>query len=183
MSFVGHTGTVWSIGLAQRDLLVSGSFDGTVRLWHQETAEARVVLEGRESVIATPTLSGDGRVIAAGSYDGRILLVDARSSDTPVMLGRESHTVRWVNLSEDGRKLVSTSRDGILQVWEVPLSGHERAELRTERRGHSRPIWCAALSADGDWSAVTDSSSSGISAPARASSRCARTWAAFLECR
>ncbi|HEY2593338.1 MAG TPA: AAA family ATPase, partial [Chloroflexota bacterium] len=151
VAFAGHTSTVWSVGRSNADLVVSGSFDGSVRLWDQVTGEPRVLLEGRASVLAAPSLSGDGRLIAAGSYDGRILIAEVQAADAPIMLGRESRIVQYVNLSDDGRTLIGTGRDGMLRVWDVPTEGPPRAAFVTEVPGRAPLIWCSALSADGGW--------------------------------
>ena len=53
----GHTGTVSSIDMAQ-DILVSASFDTTVRIWKPTTDELAAVIPHRPSVNGTRRASG-----------------------------------------------------------------------------------------------------------------------------
>ena len=51
--------------------LVSGSFDGTVKVWDVGTGRERTALKGHANLVATVALSGDGKTIVSGG--GRAL--------------------------------------------------------------------------------------------------------------
>ncbi len=55
-------------------VLVSGSYDATIRLWDVATGEQRYTFEGHTYSIASVAVSPDGTRIASGSYDGTVLL-------------------------------------------------------------------------------------------------------------
>jgi WD40 repeat protein len=56
--------------------LVSGSMDGTVRLWDVANGTEIGILAVHESPILSLTFSPDGHTLASGSYDGAIRLSD-----------------------------------------------------------------------------------------------------------
>jgi len=60
-------------------LIVSGSYDNTIRTWNAETSDAaRKPLKGDTQSVA---YSPDGQHIVSGSYDGTIYLWDSSSHD------------------------------------------------------------------------------------------------------
>ena len=50
--------------------LVSGSFDGTVKVWDVGTGRERTALKGQANLVATVALSGDGKTIVSGGGRG-----------------------------------------------------------------------------------------------------------------
>ena len=56
------------------DRLVSGSADGTVRIWDVASGECQRVWNGHTNWVATVDYSPDGKTIASGSRDGNVIL-------------------------------------------------------------------------------------------------------------
>ncbi len=55
-------------------VLVSGSYDATIRLWDTATGEQLDTLDGHTYSITSVAVSPDGSTIASGSFDGTVLL-------------------------------------------------------------------------------------------------------------
>ena len=55
-------------------VLVSGSYDATIRLWDIATGEQLHTLEGHTYSITSVAVSPNGSIIASGSFDGTVLL-------------------------------------------------------------------------------------------------------------
>ena len=55
-------------------VLVSGSYDATIRLWDIATGAQLTTLEGHTYSITSVAVSPDGSIIASGSFDGTVLL-------------------------------------------------------------------------------------------------------------
>jgi len=169
----GHTNAVRGVALsADGQLLASGSFDGTVRLWEVSSGQQLATLEGHTGGVWSVVLSADGRLLASGGTsgtvqlwsladirDGEVTTLGIHAADVPPSAGLvqrlpggrlvatlQGHTgtVWGVSLSADGRLLASGGMDGTVRLWEVP-SGQQLATLE----GHTGGVWGVVLSADG----------------------------------
>ena len=58
--------------------IVSGSHDGTVRIWDAVTGESVQTLEGHTSYVNSAQFSPDGRQIVSGSGDSTVRVWDAK---------------------------------------------------------------------------------------------------------
>ena len=72
-------------GLADPRHALSGSYDGTLRLWELETGAELHRFEGHEYAVTTVTALADGRRALSGSYDRTLRLWDL---ETGAELGR-----------------------------------------------------------------------------------------------
>lgn len=70
---MGHTDWVRAVAFCPRGkFLVSGSADGTVRLWLTTTGEVLHTLLGHSKDVNSIALDPDGKTIVSGSRDGTI---------------------------------------------------------------------------------------------------------------
>jgi hypothetical protein len=123
---------------------VSGSDDGSVRVWDASSGECVRELVGHSHWTRSVALSADGGRVVSGSDDGSVRVWDALSGECVRKLVGHTNWVRSVALSADGGRVVSGSDDGSVRVWDV-LSG----ECVRELVGHTHWVSSVALSADG----------------------------------
>lgn len=119
----GHSGYVTAMKLRGRSTLVTGSYDGTIRVWDL-TDSAKSVCKRTikaEKIACLDFLEQEG-VIAAGLYDtGRCLLFDLNTGVLLQTLAGHNKGIRNVALNE--RYLVSVGQDKAICVWDYRKGG------------------------------------------------------------
>jgi WD40 repeat protein len=114
--------------------VVSGSWDGTIRLIDIESGSELAVFNGHEDNVNSLAFSPNGSTIVSGSgdygsEDNTIRLWDVQSGSELAVFNLED-AVNSVAFSPDGSKIVSTSGDTI-RLWDVN-SGSELAVFNLE---------------------------------------------------
>lgn len=139
----GHTARVTSIDFGDGDRVVTGSEDGTVRLWSARDGTAVRTIEQRGTHIAAVALSRDGRRIAT-AVETAAYVFDADTGALLATLGPHRDNVSSVTFSADGRLIVTASWDGAARVFDAT-----RGALLQQLDFPSIPLAHASLSADG----------------------------------
>lgn len=121
--------------------VVSGSTDGTARVWDVVTG-AEVARMLHDEPVYAAAFSLDGRLVASGSDDATLRVWDA-STGAEVVQFVHGGMVNSVVFSPDGRFVASGSSDNTARVLEV-ASGRE-----VSRMTHSEYVNAVAFSPDG----------------------------------
>ena len=116
-SLGGHTDWVVSVAFSPDGTRgLSGSRDGTVRLWNLETSE--LIREFRPNLgpIKTAIFSGDASAIFCGGQHSSFLMLDAE--DGMPLAHFEGHTEQIMSLAlTPSGDIVSGSHDATVRVW------------------------------------------------------------------
>jgi WD40 repeat protein/Flp pilus assembly protein TadD len=116
----GHTGRVWSVAIsADGTRIVSGSADGTLRLWDSGTGQELLVLRGHRAAVRSVAFTPDGRRIVSGSEDGTVKVWHSGTGKELCTCNGSSGAVHCVAVSPVGDRLVSISRNGTIKVWDI----------------------------------------------------------------
>jgi WD40 repeat protein len=148
-SLAGHTDRVHSMAFSpDGHTLLSGSYDGTARLWDVAThRQIGVPLNGHDREVYSVAFSPNGKVVATGADDGMVRLWDvATHRQIGVPLNGHDGEINAVAFSPDGKILASGGAyDGVVRLWDV--ASHRQIGVRL--LGHSGVVYSVAFSPDG----------------------------------
>jgi WD40 repeat protein len=146
------------------EVLASGSFDDTIKLWNVKTGKLLQTLEGNSHSVNSVAYSPDGQTLASGgsisyqelirlkyspdlasgSYDQSIKLWNVKTGNLLQTLEGHSSWVNSVAYSPDGQTVASGSRDSTIKLWNV-----KTGKLLQTLEGHSSSVKSVAYSPDG----------------------------------
>jgi len=138
--FSGHTNVVWWVSFSpDGKRALSGSDDGTARLWDVESGRELRRMDVKSGVTALAFLP-DGRRAIFGCRDGTVRLWDVvRGGELGRLTGQHGE-IHCVAASRDGSQVVCAPDQSL---WQWDLAG---GQVLNRFEGHAGPIWRVALS-------------------------------------
>jgi WD40 repeat protein len=101
---------------------VSGSDDGTVRVWNLESGQLSHTLSGHTDSVNSVAVDAEGRCAVSASADGTVRVWDLQIIPTTRMRFAHSGPVFSVAVDPLYRRAVSGGADGTVRVWD-PATG------------------------------------------------------------
>ncbi|KAL7507096.1 hypothetical protein ACHAXN_004299 [Cyclotella atomus] len=146
VEFKGHLDFVFSANFSPvSDLLASGSFDSTVKLWDVRSGSCVSTLPAHSDPVTSVVFNYDGTCIASASHDGLARVWDVSTGEClKTVVGEESSegvAVGCVEFSPNGKYLLSGTLDGRVRLWD--LVGGKWSEERSKRRGKCLKTYCS----------------------------------------
>ncbi|CCA76249.1 related to WD40-repeat protein (notchless protein) [Serendipita indica DSM 11827] len=144
----GHRAIVETVAFSSDGLvIISGSRDGTLRLWNSETGrQIGLPFEGHTDQVNSVAFSPDSRHIVSCSNDKTVRLWDVETGDQ-VLPPLEGHT-SWVNsvaFSPDACHVASGSHDCTVRLW----NAEEGRQIGEPFAGHTGAVRSVAFSPNG----------------------------------
>jgi len=147
-SLHGHEHFVSDVVLSSDgQFALSGSWDGTLRLWDLSTGQTTRRFVGHTKDVLSVAFSADNRQIVSGSRDRTIKLWNTLGV-CKYTIQEESHSdwVSCVRFSPNTQNpiIVSAGWDKTVKVWNLT-----NCKLKTNHYGHSGYLNCVTVSPDG----------------------------------
>ncbi|KIJ27479.1 hypothetical protein M422DRAFT_271331 [Sphaerobolus stellatus SS14] len=139
----GHSGYVTCVAYSPHgENIISGSLDGTVRIWEANNGRLTHCLDHGSGVNAI-AMSHDGEKIASGAFNGTLKIWETKTG-TCIPGPMRSHAGRITLLvfTPDNQQIISGSDDRTIRIWEVESA--EESETSEQSRHH----YCVTFSPD-----------------------------------
>lgn len=96
-------------------MIVSGSFDETVRLWDVKSGKCLKVLPAHSDPVTSVAFNHDGSLIVSSSYDGLCRIWDASTGHCmKTLIDDENPPVSFVRFSPNGKFILVGTLDNAL---------------------------------------------------------------------
>jgi WD40 repeat protein len=132
--------------------IVSGSFDGTSRVWNLR--EALKTNPEWEHSARVRSIAVGGGIVASGSFDNTIQFrkLDATHCQGSTLYFDDSGQIRDLAFTAEGTHLVSAHSNGEVKLWDVsPVIEHHKPPLPLSLKQdtkHTRDVFGVAVSSD-----------------------------------
>ena len=143
-SLSGHTGSIVSIVFPNEDTLISGSTDGSVRIWDVKRKEMKRKLIDQAYEILKIACTGDTEFLVAGDAQGNVMIWKQPFDKMLYRFPAHRGTVQSLAFSVDGTKLITIGGDNTVKIWDFSTRKEEFT-----LRGHGGPVISLAVSTDG----------------------------------
>ncbi|MBP0006160.1 MAG: WD40 repeat domain-containing protein [Cyanobacteria bacterium SBC] len=124
--------------------VVSGSYDGKLKVWQLSESELSGLLAGHPWSFAPTPTGTSGQSLSMRSTDKTLQLLQSGNAKLARTLDGHPSGITAVALSPNGVDLVSGGCDGTVKIWDLT-----RSELRYELKVHRSAVRAIAVSADG----------------------------------
>ena len=143
----GHSGPVYSLAFSRDDhYVISGSQDGTARLWGVLQRACLVVYRAHATPVWTVAFAPLGPYFATGGYDRTLRLWRVDAMQPLRLLCGHLADVRCVAFHPNVSLLASGSEDASVRIWDLQTAKPVRLLCR---HGHASAVSCVAFSPDG----------------------------------
>ena len=137
VEFKGHSNFCFSVKFSpQGNLLVSGSFDETVKIWDVRSGECVATLPAHSDPVTGVDFNRDGTCIVSSSHDGLIRIWDVATGECLKTIYAEGNPpVTFVKYSPNGKYVLSGMLDGKLRLWNCMGKFASATDTRSNNTG------------------------------------------------
>lgn len=119
-NFIGHSGAITCISINyDSKYFITGSTDGTARLWNLKVGECLAMFKGHTKPIWTVSLCPKGYYFATGGADSLIYLWITSKANPVMCFNQHEEDVTHLEFTESLKYLVSSSQDRSLKIWNL----------------------------------------------------------------
>ena len=152
-SLTEHKGSIHALALArQRQILISGSYDQTIKQWDLATGKILKSSSDDSGVIYAITVNEATQVIASAGGDGRIALWQLETGSQLACLTGNISSVESLAISPEGLILAAGCVDGHIRLWQLEPNlygaGQQFQPIRI-LNAHAGPVKSLLFNPDG----------------------------------
>jgi len=127
------------------DLLVTGSWDSTVKLWKATPTglEPQQDLVDHEAEVRCVQITKDKNLVVSGASDGKLVLSDLRMRSPIRHVHAHTSSVISACFCDDGGRIVSSGDDNCLKVFDIGSGVQEMFQIEM-----GEMIRCSTISSD-----------------------------------
>jgi len=127
------------------ETIVSGSMDGSIRVWDIKTGKLLKIFQGHKKWINTVAISQNGEMIVSASSDKTIKVWNFKTGKLIKTLQVYSNIIS-VAISPNGKKIVSASYDHQdINIWDIKTGKRFKV-----LQGHKKAVTSIAISSNGE---------------------------------
>ena len=133
----GHTSYAFCLAYApQGNVLASGSFDETIRLWNIKKRRCIRTMPAHSDPVTSISFSGDGTLICSCSHDGMLRLWDASTGQClKSLVGEANPPATFCTFTPNARYILCATLDSTIRMWDYHAaqivkvySGHKNSK-------------------------------------------------------
>ncbi|KAM7415510.1 hypothetical protein PAMA_017830 [Pampus argenteus] len=135
----GHSNYVFCCNFnPQSNLVVSGSFDESVRIWDVKTGKCLKTLPAHSDPVSAVHFNRDGSLIVSSSYDGLCRIWDTASGQClKTLIDDDNPPVSFVKFSPNGKYILAATLDNTLKLWD-----YSKGKCLKTYTGHKNEKYC-----------------------------------------
>ncbi|KAG8506082.1 WD repeat-containing protein 5, partial [Galemys pyrenaicus] len=135
----GHSNYVFCCNFnPQSNLIVSGSFDESVRIWDVKTGKCLKTLPAHSDPVSAVHFNRDGSLIVSSSYDGLCRIWDTASGQClKTLIDDDNPPVSFVKFSPNGKYILAATLDNTLKLWD-----YSKGKCLKTYTGHKNEKYC-----------------------------------------
>jgi WD40 repeat protein len=137
------------VAVSSTGLVVSASYDHTLRVWDLESGKHIHTLSGHTSSVSAVSITADGRHAVSASHDHTLRVWDLETGGHLYTLAGHARSVNAMAIIGTQGHLVSASNDNTVRLW--TMEGTNVASFSADG-----PVICVAVTRDGAIMAAGD---------------------------
>jgi WD40 repeat protein len=118
-SFHGHGGSIWALD-RHEDLLFTGSYDKTIKLWQSKTGSCISTIRAHNSWVSSVNYDPKKEILCSSSWDSTIKLWNIKTlQNTLTIQGENGNYIYCVRSNLDQDEIITGNEWKLVDIWDI----------------------------------------------------------------